>query len=180
MQSNSVGVDLILRQKQTLIDKNIILTCARGVYDQELAEHTLALLLSLYRSVHLLRDDQTAVQWRRHRLLTLQGSECMIVGWGSLGKRIAALIRAFGGKVSGVRNQASDSEDQGVTVYGKHTWQNHLENVNALIICLPKTPETYHFIGKNELQKLSKICICREHWARGHTGRSRVAATCSG
>jgi phosphoglycerate dehydrogenase-like enzyme len=156
MQSNSVGVDLILSQKQTLIDKNIILTCARGVYDQELAEHTLALLLGLYRSLHLLRDEQAALHWNRHRLQTLRGSKCMIVGWGSLGKQVAALIQAFGGKVSGVRNQTTDSVDHGFNVYGKYTWQNHLENTDALIICLPKTPETFHFIGKKELEKLPK------------------------
>ncbi|NIJ52413.1 D-2-hydroxyacid dehydrogenase [Dyadobacter arcticus] len=154
MQSNSVGVDLILHQKNVLIKKNIILTCAKGVYDAELAEHALALLLTLFRSLHLLRDEQNTKSWKRHRLPTLHGSRCMIVGWGSLGREIARLIHAFGGIVSGVRNQAQDSLDGDFTVYGSNNFREQLPQTDALIICLPKTSETHHFIGQHELQKL--------------------------
>src|SRR5690349_21765107 len=52
MQSNSVGVDIILTAKRQLLEKGITLTCARGVYDAELAEHTMALLLALFRNIH--------------------------------------------------------------------------------------------------------------------------------
>ncbi|WAC12724.1 D-2-hydroxyacid dehydrogenase [Dyadobacter pollutisoli] len=154
MQSNSVGVDLILKAKQSLIDKNITLTCARGVYDAELAEHTIALLLSLFRSLPSLRDEQNEGSWQRHRLSTLHGSSCLILGWGSLGKKIASYIKALGGKVAGVRNQPDDSLEGETMLFGSSNWRNQLPLTDALIICLPKTPETYHFIGKNELRAL--------------------------
>jgi phosphoglycerate dehydrogenase-like enzyme len=154
MQSNSVGVDLILKKKKSLLDKNIILTCARGVYDAELAEHTITLLLSLFRSIPILRDEQNKVNWQRHRLSTLHGSQCLIVGWGSLGKKIASLIAALGGKVAGVRNQPDDSQEGETVLYGSKNWRQQLPFTDALIICLPKTPETYHFIGKDELRSL--------------------------
>ncbi|MEO6282451.1 MAG: D-2-hydroxyacid dehydrogenase [Dyadobacter sp.] len=154
MQSNSVGVDLILKEKQSLVDKSIILTCARGVYDAELAEHTIALLLSLFRSIPVLRDEQNKGIWQRHRLSTLHGSQCLIVGWGSLGQKIASLITALGGKVAGVRNQPDDSKEGEMMLYGSKNWRQQLPLTDALIICLPKTPETYHFIGKEELRAL--------------------------
>lgn len=154
MQSNSVGVDLILKEKQSLIDKNIALTCARGVYDAELAEHTIALLLSLFRSLPTLRDEQNEGTWQRHRLSTLNGSSCLIVGWGSLGKKIASYITALGGKVAGVKNQPDDSQEGETMLFGSSNWRNQLPLIDALIICLPKTPETYHFIGKDELRAL--------------------------
>ncbi|CAG5000257.1 Glyoxylate/hydroxypyruvate reductase A [Dyadobacter sp. CECT 9275] len=154
MQSNSVGVDLILSQKQLLIARDILLTCSRGVYDAELAEHTLALLLALFRNLHLLRDDQHASVWRRHRLRTLHGSKCLILGWGSLAKEIARQITTLNGQVSAVRNQKDDSVEGGITIYGKYNWHEQLAETDALIICLPKTPETYHFVNQDILEKL--------------------------
>ena len=57
MQSNSVGVDLILAGAGERLE-GVTLTCARGVYDDEVADHALALILALARGLHLARDDQ--------------------------------------------------------------------------------------------------------------------------
>ncbi|MBO9616219.1 MAG: D-2-hydroxyacid dehydrogenase [Dyadobacter sp.] len=155
MQSNSVGVDIILTEKQLLLNKGITLTCARGVYDTELAEHTLTLLLGLFRNVHLLRDEQRAHSWQRHRLRTVHGSRCLILGWGSLAQEIARLITAMGGHVSAVRNQPHNSEEHGIPLLGQKNWQILLPETDALIICLPKTPETHHFVNGSVLDQLS-------------------------
>lgn len=154
MQSNSVGVDIILREKQLLLDKGITLTCARGVYDAELAEHTLTLLLCLFRNIHLLRDEQNAQSWQRHRLRTLHGSRCLILGWGSLAQEIARLVTCMEGRVSAVRNQPYDSEEQGISLLGQQNWQAQLPETDALIICLPKTSETHHFVNGTVLDQL--------------------------
>ncbi|OJV15428.1 MAG: hypothetical protein BGO21_31025 [Dyadobacter sp. 50-39] len=154
MQSNSVGVDIILTEKQQLLEKGVTLTCARGVYDAELAEHTLTLLLALFRNVHLLRDEQRGHSWQRHRLRTLHGSRCLILGWGSLAQEIARLITALGGSVSAVRNRPDDSQEQGIPLYGQQSWQAQLAETDALVICLPKTEETRHFVNKNVLNQL--------------------------
>lgn len=155
MQSNSVGVDIILTKKQLLLDKGITLTCARGVYDSELAEHTLTLLLSLFRNIHLLRDEQRTHSWQRHGLRTLHGSRCLILGWGSLAQEIARLITVMGGRIAAVRNQPHDSEEEGISLFGQQTWQAQLPETDALIICLPKTAETYHFVNGPILDQLS-------------------------
>lgn len=154
MQSNSVGVDIILKEKQRLLDHGITLTCARGVYDAELAEHTLTLLLTLFRDIHLLRDEQDKHSWRRHRLRTLHGSRCLILGWGSLAQAIARLITALGGRVSAVRNRPDDSEDHGIPLFGQQNWQSQLPETDALINCLPKTEETHHFVNSSILNQL--------------------------
>ncbi len=153
-QSNSVGVDLILSQKEFLKQQGIRLTCARGVYDTELAEHTLAMILALYRSLPLLRDEQNRKNWKRHRLKTFRGSRCLILGWGSLSRHIASVLAAMGGKVSAVRNQLSDSVFGDVQVFGQSSWRQQLPHTDLLIICLPKTPETCHFVGAQELSRL--------------------------
>ncbi|PSL21546.1 D-2-hydroxyacid dehydrogenase [Dyadobacter jiangsuensis] len=154
MQSNSVGVDIILTEKQLLLERGVTLTCARGVYDAELAEHTLTLLLALFRNIHLLRDEQVAHSWQRHRLRTLHGSRCLILGWGSLAQEIARLITAIGGHVAAVRNQPGNSEEQGISIFGQQNWQMQLAYTDALIVCLPKTPGTHHFVNPAILNQL--------------------------
>lgn len=154
MQSNSVGVDIILTEKQLLLERGVTLTCARGVYDAELAEHTLTLLLALFRNIHLLRDEQVAHSWQRHRLRTLHGSRCLILGWGSLAREIARLITAMGGHVAAVRNQPGNSEELGISIFGQQNWQMQLANTDALIVCLPKTPGTHHFVNPAILNQL--------------------------
>lgn len=159
MQSNSVGVDLILSEKQHLVENNVLLTCARGIYDPELAEHTMALLLTLFRQIHLLRDEQHGSQWQRHRLRTLHGSRCLILGWGSLAKAIARLITAMGGEVSATRNQMEDSHEGAVNIFGCLSWQSRLGETDALIICLPKTKATAHFVNKQILDQLPQTAF---------------------
>jgi phosphoglycerate dehydrogenase-like enzyme len=156
MQSNSVGVDLILTQKELLQKKQVTLTCARGVYDAEMAEHTLGLVLTLFRSLHLLRDEQHRISWQRHRLRSLASSRCLILGWGSLAQKIASHLTAFGAHVSAVRNQANRSVDNGITLFGRDHWEDQLPHTHLLILCLPKTPDTLHFVGKEQLEKLPK------------------------
>lgn len=154
MQSNSVGVDIILQKKELLIEKGILLTCARGVYDQELTEHTLALVLALSRSVHIFRDHQHKHLWERHRLITLEGKKCMILGWGSLARRVAITLSGLGMVVSGARNQETDSTDGHFAIYSRSSWKNRLSNTDFLVICLPKTPETINCVGAGELSLL--------------------------
>jgi len=154
VQSNSVGVDFILKAKEELAKGSIILTSAKGVYDHELAEHTLALLLSLYRQLPLLRDEQNQQSWRRHTLPTIRGSRCLILGWGSLARHIARLLGTLGATVSGVRNSPVDSESDGCRVYGHVSWRSQLPSTDALILCLPRTTATYHLVSEAELSLL--------------------------
>ncbi len=71
MQSNSAGVDLILSAGPAL--DGIVITCARGVYDDEVADHAAALVLGLVRRLHHARDAQRERRWERLRLETLRG-----------------------------------------------------------------------------------------------------------
>lgn len=154
MQSNSVGVDLILAQKDLLSQKGIVLTCARGVYDTEMALHALGLVLSLFRSLHLLRDEQLRHSWQRHRLRDFEGNRCLILGWGSLAQKIAGHLTAFGGRVSAVRNQSHDSEDGEIKIFGRDSWEEQLPLTDLLVLCLPKTAGTMRLVGRPQLEKL--------------------------
>ena len=155
MQSNSAGVDRILAAGDRLSE--VTITSARGVYDDEMAEHTLALALGLVRGLHHARENQLAQRWERTGLRTIASLRCLILGWGGLGRATALRLSALGAQVAGVRRQlaAGQTKDgQGFLLWSGATWRAALPETDLLILALPLTPETYHLVGADELALL--------------------------
>ena len=99
IQSSAAGMDWCL--VPAVIDSDIALTTASGVLADQVAEHTLALILAWMRNLptcfHEQHDD-SAIGYRLfHRRPTrdLTGSTVGIVGYGGTGKRIAEILAPF-------------------------------------------------------------------------------------
>ena len=134
MQSNSMGVDLILDRAG---HRDFTLTSARGVYDVEIAQHAVALALMLVRRLHLFRDAQHRAAWERTALDDLTNLDALILGWGGVGRTIAKLLEPFGARIHAGRSDGAYSFD-----------------VNLLILALPLTRRTRHLVGAKELAAL--------------------------
>lgn len=154
MQSNSAGVDLILSAGPAALD-DIVLTCARGVYDDEVADHAVALVLALTRRLHHARDAQRERRWERPRLETLRGRHALVIGWGGIGKGIAERLRAFGVEVEGVRRRIAETQIvDGFPVHSPLGWRARLPWADILVAALPLTNETRGLVGAAELSAL--------------------------
>ncbi|HWJ45118.1 MAG TPA: D-2-hydroxyacid dehydrogenase [Gaiellaceae bacterium] len=153
MQSNSAGVDRILSVGPAL--EGIVLTNARGVYDDEVADHAVALVLALARGVHLARDAQRERRWERMQLATLRGRRAVVLGWGGIGRGIAHRLRAFGVVVEGVRRRGPAGTDaEGFLVHAGDGWQARLPQTDILVLALPLTSETRDLVATRELAAL--------------------------
>ncbi len=60
------------------------------------AEHTMALLLSIARSIPQTDRDIRAGQWSKHRLMPLRGQTLGLVGLGRIGRSVANRAAGFG------------------------------------------------------------------------------------
>ena len=159
LQSASAGVDYIIKQ-DTGILQNAIFTNVKGVYDTELSEHALALIFSLCRNLHLLRDKQNEKIWlRQQQLDTIAGKKVIILGWGSLGKSIGYKLKMLGASINAVRNAAEDLREDGITVWGKNNWQKELPSTNILLLSLPLTKETNNLVTHEILEMLPPDAI---------------------
>ena len=134
MQSNSMGIDLVLDRAG---HRDFALTCARGIYDDEVAQHAVALALALVRGLHTYRDAQHRAEWNRAGLRNLSGMDALILGWGGVGRKIATLLEPFGTRVKAGRSDGAFSFD-----------------VDLLFLALPLTPRTRRLVGANELRAL--------------------------
>ena len=152
MQSGSHGVDVILAADPPLGDA--VLTSARGVYDDEIADHAMALLLALARGIHRFRD---ARDWEPRALRTLSGGRAVVLGWGGIGRAAGRRLVAHGMTVEGVRRRhdGPPAAEDGALVHGPGTGRAALDGADVLVLALPLTRETRHLVGADELGRLA-------------------------
>lgn len=161
MQSNSMGVDIILNGAGNRLD-NVMLTCVKGLYSDEIADHTLALLLSITRNMYQLGIDYQHRKWQRWSLRTLQGLNVLIFGYGSIGQAIAIRLMGYGVNLFGVRRSHIGSpivDELGCRILDASSWRDKLPTTQILIIAAPLTPETHQIISQSELDDLPNDAI---------------------
>ena len=151
LQTSSSGVDKILSSSKEYL-KNVNIANTRGIYTPEIAEHTIALLFSMHRELHLIRDAQRKHEWRRsENLTTLNKKNVLILGYGNLGKHIGEKLKAFGMNIFGVNTEVQSFENV--------HWKDMLHKMDFVILTLPNTPATNNILSKKELDNLSRSCI---------------------
>ncbi|MFO0947052.1 MAG: NAD(P)-dependent oxidoreductase [Planctomycetota bacterium] len=86
--------------------RQLLLTNVRGIYNQTVGEHCLALMLALARRLDLLFHQQASRDWLSPKdppIRDLSGTTVAILGTGNIGRGIARLCQGFGMRVLGCR-----------------------------------------------------------------------------
>jgi D-3-phosphoglycerate dehydrogenase len=76
--------------------RNVTVANTPGVNAHAVAEHALALMLSVTRGIPAMDAAVRAGQWPRRLLTQLEGKTLGLVGLGAIGSRVAELARPFG------------------------------------------------------------------------------------
>ena len=146
IQSVSAGTDQYSRD--LLREKGVRLASAQGANERAVAEHAIALILGLTRQLHHTRDNQVKRTWRgmiadrRRREDELGGKTLLIVGLGRIGSRLAALARAFGMRVMGLKRNTREVPDAVDAVVGPDRLLEVLPEADFVALTCPLTPET--------------------------------------
>ena len=105
-QVMSAGVERVLHLSggNDLRDSNIVLTNNQIVQGPEIADHALALLLTLSRGINtfIANKQQELWQARPYGGIELNGRNAVVIGVGGIGTQIAVRASAFGMNVTGV------------------------------------------------------------------------------
>ncbi|MDQ0337951.1 phosphoglycerate dehydrogenase-like enzyme [Caldalkalibacillus uzonensis] len=133
-------------------ERNILVTNARGIHGIQMAEYTMAMILTLVRRHYQLYDLQKERKWGRSvRVDEAYGKTIGILGLGAIGEEIAKRAKAFGMRVLAVRRSQAPCPgyvDQLLTMAEREILFRESDFVVAL---LPLTPETEHAVGHTEL-----------------------------
>ncbi|MEZ4515498.1 MAG: NAD(P)-dependent oxidoreductase [Chloroflexota bacterium] len=124
------------------------------------AELTLMLLLAAakftLRYDAALRSGDWRIRYDRPGpSVLLEGRTALILGYGAIGRRVARACRTLGMRVLATRRQVEQPYvEEDAAIYPASALPVLLPQANALIICLPLTPETDGLIGPAELALL--------------------------
>ncbi|MBL8588141.1 MAG: D-2-hydroxyacid dehydrogenase [Methylobacteriaceae bacterium] len=155
IQSISAGVDQY--GKDALRARHVRLASAHGVNARAVAEHAMALILSLSRRLHLARDLQAARRWTgmasdpAQREDELGGKTLLILGYGAIGGHLAHLARAFGVKVIAVKRDLATNRGLADEIVGPEALADHLPRADLVALCCPLTDETRGLIDARAL-----------------------------
>ncbi len=149
----SIGYDHI--DVEAAAERGIWVCNAGGYCVDEVADHTLALLLSLLRGVVRLDRSVHAGNWEMYSpgpLRTLRGLRVGIVGCGRIGSAVATRLEALGCvvRVSDIRPIA-DFQQVRLTEL--------LEWADAVSVHTPLTPATRGLIGARELARMRREAV---------------------
>jgi phosphoglycerate dehydrogenase-like enzyme len=130
----------------------------RGIYNDHVAIHAVAMLLALARNLHTYMRQQPRGEWTRHLadsdILHLPGSRALVVGVGGIGAEIGRMLRAFSMRVSGVDPRRTDTPVGFDAIHPPADLDALLTQADAVVLTLPHTPESEGLIDSRRLALL--------------------------
>lgn len=163
IHSTAVGVGGLLRRG--VVSRQVTITNSRGVHAEPIAEHALALALSLRRRLHVARARQLEGVWAQEELygqraVGLAGSCLLVVGLGAIGSRVAAMARGLGMRVIGVRARTDLPAPAAVDdVYPPQRLTAALSLADVVVLAAPHTRGTRAMIGRAELSAMRPSAV---------------------
>jgi phosphoglycerate dehydrogenase-like enzyme len=183
IQFHSAGIDHVA--EHPLLRGEVRVTTLSGAGVPQMAEYVLMALLALGRRLPRLERDRTEKRWaenrfERFRPSDLKGSTVGIVGYGSVGREVARLCRAFGAEVLATKRDLRHPADDGyrpdhqgdpgaevpTRLYPPQALPSMAAECDFLVITVPLTPETRGLVGRAVLKKM-KPTACLVDVSRG-------------
>ncbi len=155
IQSISAGIDQY--DRDALAEAGIRLASAAGVNANAVAEHAMALILSLARRLPEARDNQARRVWRGmisdrdQREDELTGRTLLIIGLGRIGSRLARLVKAFDMRVLATRRDPSAGAANVDAVGGMDRLGELLPEADYVVLACPLTPQTERLMNAETL-----------------------------
>ena len=141
MQLQSAGAESYIAKG--VLPEGAVLTNAAGAYGTAVGEHFLAMLLSLYKKLHLYRDRQREGLWADGRdVRTVSGARVLVVGAGDIGRAFAGMAKALGAYTVGVKRTPAPCPDCFDELHTIGELDELLPGADVVALVLPATPET--------------------------------------
>lgn len=144
----SAGVDNLMFPE--LRDSPVVLTNARGVFDDAIAEWVLAVALTFCKGLHTGRDLQHQARWLHRESERLAGGRMLVVGAGGIGRAIARLATAAGVDVTLAARHAREDDELG-TIIAASDLDDHVGTADFVTLAAPLTPETSGVLSAERL-----------------------------
>jgi phosphoglycerate dehydrogenase-like enzyme len=148
--------------KQTFKEQNRIMTNSSAVYVEPCSQHILAMMMSLARLLPESLDNQRgAKDWKydetREKSYLLNGQTALILGFGTIGRRIAELLTPLRMNLIGFKRTIRS--DEPIKIVTQAELDEILPIADHVINVLPANDQTMNFLNAERLAKVKKGTI---------------------
>lgn len=160
IHSRAAGLEQTLFPE--LIESEVILTNGGGVFSASLGEFALAAILYFAKDFRRMIANQLAGIWEQFDVTMISGKTLGIVGYGSIGRAIAARARALEMRAIGLRRHVPQPSDQDPLIEQVYESEQRLEMLSRcdyVVVTLPLTEQTRDLIGDAEFAVMKKNAV---------------------
>ena len=160
VHSRAAGLDKSLFPE--LVESSVVLTNGSGVFSGSLGEFALAAILYFAKDFRRMIRNQTAGVWEPFDVMPVEGCTVGIVGYGDIGRAVAARIRSMGMIVLAVKRHVSPQgpSDRLVDeVFAPGRLIEMLARCDYVVVAAPLTAETIGMIGEAEFAAMKRTAV---------------------
>ncbi|MDR1291305.1 MAG: D-2-hydroxyacid dehydrogenase [Planctomycetaceae bacterium] len=163
IQSSAAGMDWCL--VPSVINSEITITTASGVLADQVAEHTLGLIISWMRNLPVFLDEQHNKQTPDYRKFIrrptrdLTNSTVGIVGFGGVGRRLSQVLAPFKTRIIATDLFPESKPPHVAELWGANRLDDLLDQSDIVILCLPLNSATKNLFDKNKFKQMNNTAL---------------------
>jgi len=136
----------------------IWLTGVKDIFGALITEYVMAYVFALERNMFAMREDQAHKSWNPRPYRPAKDITLGIIGLGSIGQQLAKTAAGFGFRVIGL-NRSGKACDAVEKTYTETKLAAFLAEPDYLVLTLPDTPKTRHFINSDSLAMMKSSAV---------------------
>jgi phosphoglycerate dehydrogenase-like enzyme len=149
VHSFSAGVDNLLFPE--LIESEVPLTNARGVFAESLGEFVVASILYFAKDLRRMVRNQQAHRWEQFDVDVVYRQTLGVIGYGEIGKAAARRAKALGMKILAIRRKTAGEDPLIDKAFATADRLQMLPECDYVCVAAPLTPETKGMVGEAEI-----------------------------
>lgn len=131
---------------------------AGGLYDDTVAESTLALLLAVEHRMKAVDREWNNTQLFKEKEYLFDNKKLALIGAGGIGKTLIRFLEPFGMEITAVNRSGNPVDGAGRTVAMKdadEVWADH----DYFVLLTPLTEETRHMVNTDRIEQMKDTAV---------------------
>ncbi len=152
---NSAFAGLDFLPLEEMRQRGVLLTNGAGLTATAVSEFAVMGMLTIAKNYREVARAQDRHEWLEDApgIRELEGSRALILGYGAIGRKIAAQLAGFGVDVVPVRRNRGDG------ALGPDEWQARLGEFDWIVLTVPGTAQTAGMIGPVEIAAMKRDAV---------------------
>lgn len=130
------------------LSESILLTRSAESFGPRIAEWVVSRVLAFAQGILPLDAQQQHTTWKQLEPTEIRGTRAVVIGTGDIGRHVAALLGAFGVRVTGVSRTGHGDAAIFPRVVPVSELSAHVGDAQWIILTIPYTPESHHLFDR--------------------------------